>query len=91
MVRAVLLHTSGSTALCGAGVGGNGWIVPPPLYKEVFFPKVDLPLAPKAPLLLQAPFLPDLSPWPIKLVDSLGIACEVLDLHFHQEKFDSPH
>ena len=32
-----------------------------PLYKGVFFPKVDLPLSRKAPLLLQAPFSPDLS------------------------------
>ena len=34
----------------------------PPLYKGVFFPKVDPSLPPKAPLLLQAPFSPDLSP-----------------------------
>ena len=50
--------------LCAWLFGGEGVTVGlfPPLYKGVFFPKVDLPLSPKAPLLLQAPFSPDLSP-----------------------------
>ena len=34
--------------------------------------------------------LPDLSPWPLKLVDLLVIEGGDLDLHFHQRIFDSP-
>ena len=52
--RAVLPLSSGQR---GVTVG-----LFPPRYKGVFFPKVDSPLPPKAPLLLQAPFSPDLSP-----------------------------
>ena len=45
----------------------------PLLYKGCLLLRVDYLFHPQAPLLLQDPFSPDLSDWPFKLVDSLGI------------------